>query len=140
MCKIMSVKSAYYTRGIIIKSYIIYKATNLINNKKYVGKTIKTLEDRKYEHIYKANKGDCYTSYFHNALKLYGIENFKWEVLCECDDVLILNIMETMKIIVEHSHVSDGGYNMTWGGDGLPKGYKHSAETKRKVGESSKGR
>jgi len=40
--------------------------------------------------------------------------------------------METFKIIVNHSHVSEGnGYNLTWGGDGT-YGYKFSDEQNKK--------
>ena len=60
-------------------------------------------------------------------------------MLCECNDYLILNIRETMKIITNHSHWTEGGYNLTWGGDGL-SGYKHTDETKRKLSTHFKGR
>jgi group I intron endonuclease len=116
---------------------IIYKATNLINGKVYVGKTISSLNQRKLEHLNAALKFR-YNMIFHNAIRKYSIDNFKWEIIYECDDELILNIMETMKIIVNHSHVSEGkGYNLTWGGEGL-SGYKHTEETKKKMSKSHK--
>lgn len=118
---------------------IIYKVTNLINNKCYIGKTSITLEKRKWQHI-NDSKIKRYNSIFHNALRKYGIENFKWEVLCECDNNDMLNIRETMKIIVEHSHVSECGYNMTYGGDGLPVGYKHTEESIQRMSDFQKGR
>jgi group I intron endonuclease len=116
---------------------IIYKATNLINGKCYVGKTTKTLEERIKGHfdIVRYKKPSYY---FHKALLKYGDENFKWEILCSCDDELLLNIRETMKIIVEHSHVSENGYNMTWGGEGV-SGYKFTDNQKKKMSESHKG-
>lgn len=134
--------------------YLIYKATNLINGKCYVGQTTRSLDKRIKEHSITTNKKP-----FQRALKKYGIENFIWEMLCECEDKLILNLRETMKIIVEHSHVSEGGYNLTWGGDGgntwesnqhkeetslklskIRKGKKHTTEAKRKNSESHKGK
>lgn len=45
---------------------IIYKAVNKINNKCYIGQTIRKLERRKCEHLYNRNN-----SYFHNAIKKY---------------------------------------------------------------------
>ena len=96
---------------------IIYKATNLINGKCYIGKTIQKFEQRQYEHKKKANKS-IYRG-FCGALRKYGFENFSWEILCECD-VMVLGIRETMKIIVEHSHYTESGYNLTWGNDGGP--------------------
>ena len=116
---------------------LIYKVINLINGRVYIGKTITTLNERKYKHIY-SSKSFSDMCVFHKAIRKYGIENFKWEVIYECDEVLILNVMETMKIIVNHSHVSENGYNLTWGGDGLPKGFKHTEETKKKMSISSK--
>lgn len=106
---------------------VIYKATNLINNKCYIGQTTKALEERKRNHFHRIHD----EIYFHNALKKYGAESFKWEVLCECEDKLMLNIRETMKIIVNHSHWTENGYNLTWGG-ASSFGYKHSEKNKKK--------
>lgn len=114
---------------------IIYRVINIVNGKKYIGQTTGKLEQRKTSHFNESKKDT--TIYFHNALKKYGKKNFKWEIIYECDDKLILNVMETMKIIVEHSHKSEGGYNLTWGGEGS-YGYKHSDETKKKISESHK--
>lgn len=118
---------------------IIYKATNIINGKCYIGQTIKLLCQRKYEHIYSTNN-TLDTAYFHNAIRKYGSENFIWEVICENVPLFLLNIRETMKIIVEHSHKSEGkGYNLTWGGDGSC-GRECSEDTKLKISKSNKGK
>lgn len=114
---------------------IIYKATNLINGKCYIGQTSKTLDKRKHEHQIGVKKYP-----FQNAINKYGYDNFEWEILCECEDKLILNIRETMKIIVEHSHISEGGYNLTWGGDGQIKGWCPSEETRRKMSAGQRKR
>lgn len=98
---------------------IIYKATNLINGKCYIGQTKQKLKKRIKDH-----KNSKNNQYFHNAIRKYGIKNFKWEVVYECDDKLILNFMETFKIIVNHSHISENGYNLSWGGESGTYGYK----------------
>lgn len=110
---------------------VVYMAVNLINDKKYVGQTVNFYK-RKSSHI---NSKD--NRYFHNALRKYGKDVFKWVILCECMTKEELNIRETMKIIVTHSHVSEGGYNLTWGGDDNPM---NNEETRKKVGISNTGK
>jgi group I intron endonuclease len=59
---------------------LIYKATNKINNKVYIGQTTLTLEERKKYHK-SAYKTHDY--YFYRAIRKYGWDNFEWEVLDE---------------------------------------------------------
>jgi len=94
---------------------IIYKATCLINNKIYIGKTIKTLHYRKYGHKHKSK----YPGYniFARALAKYGFENFKWEIICECNSIEELNTKEQYYIKLFNSTSSTIGYNMTPGGE-----------------------
>lgn len=115
---------------------IIYKVTNIINGKCYIGKTTQLLKKRKYKHMYYTSK-ELDDAYFHNAIRKYGIENFKWEVIYECNDPLILGIMETMKIMVNHSHWTESGYNLTWGNDDNPM---NNPEIRKKVSISKKGK
>lgn len=56
----------------------IYKFTNKIDNKSYIGLT-NDIERRYREHIYMSKSND--TTYFHRALAKYGVENFVFEVL-----------------------------------------------------------
>ena len=48
---------------------IIYKITNLVNNKVYIGQTTLTIEERFKTHWKDANRKDRPTRYFHRALK-----------------------------------------------------------------------
>ena len=122
------------------KNGIIYKATNLINGKCYIGKTEREFKKRMCEHMNPSSAPDKEV-YFHRAIKKYGKQNFTWEVIYECDDPLILGIMETMKIIVNHSHHTEGkGYNLTWGGDGHITGYKLTDKTKRRISKANTGK
>jgi len=59
----------------------IYKITNIINGKFYIGSTI-NFSRRKAEHFcrFRKNKGN---SIIKNALIKYGVENFKFEILEE---------------------------------------------------------
>jgi len=116
---------------------IIYKITNILNYKSYIGKTTKTLNKRWSKHLnrLKYNKDNIY---FYNALRKYGIENFTLKTLCECSSWEIMSIMETFMIMVHKTHVSEDGYNLTWGGEGM-HGFKHLKESKIKMSRSHKG-
>jgi GIY-YIG catalytic domain/NUMOD1 domain len=56
---------------------IIYKATNTITQEVYIGATTKSLEERKADHLQKANKK--VGSYFQEAIGTYGPDAFSWE-------------------------------------------------------------
>ena len=113
-----------------IRQYgIIYMVTNVINRKIYIGQTTQSLKSRKQKHL----KDSKYTNYlFHNALKKYGFENFKWEIIDYAYSKNELNELEkkwikqyNTFIDFEQSH----GYNMT---DGGSVNAKHSQETLKK--------
>ena len=65
---------------------IIYKATNLINGKVYIGQTIYSFNDRKARHIYASNNKNGF--YFHRALRKDGADNFIGKLL---EYVILLN-------------------------------------------------
>jgi group I intron endonuclease len=91
---------------------LIYKVTNILNDKCYVGQTIKTLKQRQTNHINAMQKGSKF--HFHLALRKYGLDNFKWEILETVTDKSILTERETYWITNFDSY--NKGYNMTkWG-------------------------
>ena len=59
---------------------LIYKATNIINNKSYIGLTTRTLQERKLEHLRHTKTEN---TYFHRAINEYGKDNFLWEIIDE---------------------------------------------------------
>ena len=61
----------------------IYKITNNINEKAYIGQTWKSLNTRISQHKSPNNKG-CRKLY--NALNKYGRDNFKIELITSCDN------------------------------------------------------
>ena len=94
---------------------VIYKATNKINKKVYIGQS-KNLEQRKKEHFYDTKYGK---TAFHKALKKYGFDNFDWEIIAECITREEANILEK-KFILEYGGVeSTELYNETEGGHSL---------------------
>ena len=105
----------------------IYKITNKINGKVYIGQSI-NIDTRWRQHI---NAKDNYA--IHNAIKKYGEENFKFEVLLECP-VEMLNVWER-DMIALYDCITPKGYNLTEGGEG----YKCSDETRLKMSKAKKG-
>lgn len=98
------------------KSYVIYKVTNKINNKIYIGKTY-NFEKRKAQHLYDINDGLP----FHAALKKYGINNFKWEIIDYSDNDKEIREKEIYWIKKYNSCIffeESQGYNLTLGGEG----------------------
>ncbi len=115
----------------------VYKITNIVNNKVYIGITNQGHSVRYRHHIYEANSGSTFK--VHRAFAKYGEENMKIEVLdnCICDKSAKLAEISYIK---EYNSMNDSfGYNMTTGGDGT-FGRKHSEETKAKIREKAIGR
>lgn len=99
----------------------VYVATNQINGKQYVGQTVKTLDQRRKEHEWYANHPyKRFNQTIHSALMKYGVDNFKWEVAFETDDVDELKSKE-IEIIEQLGTFKPNGYNLTLGGDFPPK-------------------
>lgn len=92
---------------------IIYKATNTINGKCYIGQTRHSLEHRKNVHIRYAKQG--INTHFYQAIRKYGEDSFKWEILCTAQSKERLNELETF-YIQKYDSIKNG-YNMVDGGD-----------------------
>lgn len=92
----------------------IYKIINCINNKIYVGKTSKTLNERFNIHLKNAKKK--INRYLYDSINKYGVENFKIILLETCDETIVNN---REKYWIEKLNTYyPNGYNMTIGGDG----------------------
>lgn len=93
----------------------IYKITNSVNKKIYIGKTVRTVSVRFREHLDRADEN--YQSYLYNAIRKYGQENFIVETIEEVNDEDI-NEKEKYWIHFYQSNLKENGYNLTIGGDG----------------------
>ena len=113
----------------------IYLRTNLVNGKQYVGQT----NDFKRREIeWKCLKANYSSGIIDRARKKYGLENWKVEILRECETQDELNKWE-IYYIKELSTKKPNGYNLTDGGFGN-SGHIVSEETKKKVSIALKGK
>jgi group I intron endonuclease len=101
---------------------IIYKITNLINNKIYIG------QDKNNNPKYMGSG-----NLIKKAMKKYGKQNFIKEVISECKTVEELNEKEKYYIDLYESRNQKIGYNISIGGESGMLGLKHTEETKEKM-------
>ena len=127
---------------------IIYKITNLLDGKVYVGQTVQKLSRRLCQH---RNEKRTDNSLIDKAIQKYGWKNFSHEVIEEvpCE---MLNERE-MFWIAHYDCMTPKGYNLTSGGRSdftvsdetkeklrvANEGKKHSEETKEKIGAAQIG-
>lgn len=90
---------------------IIYKITNLINGKCYIGQTTGTLEARWRKHC----RSDSKCTAIHNAIVKYGADNFSIEQIDSATTQSELNEKEAFWI-TELNTMSPNGYNLQNGG------------------------
>lgn len=93
----------------------IYKITNKINGKIYIGKT-KNFEKRMRGHKNSAENGKGRTA-ISRAIRKYGWSNFAVSILSECEESSA-NEEERRQISFLNSTNSSIGYNISLGGDG----------------------
>jgi hypothetical protein len=107
-----------------MKYSIIYKALNTITNEVYIGATTKSIEERKQDHIQKANKK--VGGFFQEAIGTYGPEAFTWEQIdtASTNDELAA---KEIKYILENNAVEDG-YNSDHGGGIKKSVYKYNLD------------
>ena len=97
--------------------YEVYKITNILNNKVYIGITSNGAETRFKQHVSKANSGSQYP--FHKAILEDGFENFKVETIETQLDKDVLREREKYFIKLFNSTDEKFGYNTTGGGEYL---------------------
>jgi group I intron endonuclease len=97
-------------------TYKCYKITNIINNKIYIGQTKLTVEQRFKEHYRTMQRGSKYA--IHRAIRKYGIDNFKIELLFEFNTREEVDKKE-IELIAEYECLNKKkGYNTSKGGSG----------------------
>jgi len=115
---------------------LIYRVTNTVNGKVYIGKWIHPTVDRRWRlHKSAAKSGSPY--YFHRAIRKYGSDAFKVEVIDKTETSEELSEMEKRYIALYHSNDPSKGYNMTEGGEGT-QGYTPTEAWRNWKSEHSK--
>lgn len=129
--------SNYTIQQVPIRYGSVYVVTNLINGKRYIGKTVLTLTKRWSAHRGHAERR-ANTMILHAAIRKYGHENFEISQLCCARDNLLPRLetffIKSMGTRIEFGH----GYNMTDGGEGMIGRYP-SVETRAKMSSALKG-
>ena len=119
-------------------AFIIYKITNKINDKLYIGQTTSSLARRKAQYKW------CVDRYIRGILNVgtviipamakHGIDNFEFEIIKECSSLDELNSCE-IEYIKQYDCLVPKGYNIEMGGKNSPV----SEETKKKISEAQLG-
>lgn len=96
-----------------METYYIYKATNKIDGKSYIGMT-NQFRIRVWQHMRCYEKEDCV---FHRAIQEFGIDNFTWDILKTTQSEHYAEELEKHYIEFFNSYIPNG-YNMNKGGVG----------------------
>lgn len=112
--------------------YTIYKYTNTVNGKVYIGQTSKTLAERAQSGG--RNYREC--SKFYNAINKYSWSAFVPEILCVVQTQDEANRMEEYYISMYNSTSDDYGYNLLPGGGNRVM----SEETRSRISAAAKQR
>lgn len=106
----------------------IYKITNSINNKIYVGQTY-DLNYRWNRHKSDLNNNKHSNNHLQSSWNKYGKDNFKYEIIEKCE----LDVIDDREIYwITHYDSIKNGYNQCEGGLGC-RGYKHTEEELMKM-------
>ena len=113
-------------------SYIVYMHINKINQKKYIGITSQSANNR-----WRNGKGYCECPKFYNAINKYGWENFEHQILYIQLTKEQAEEKEKELIAKYKTNEKEYGYNISNGGNSIGK---MSDETKIKISNSARGR
>ena len=95
----------------------IYKITNKINGKSYIGQTIQNVKERFYQHCATKCSQAILNMAIHKAINKYGKSNFTIEVIEEVEST---NLNDRERYWIKYYDSYNNGYNSTEGGqDGI---------------------
>lgn len=114
----------------------IYKITNTVNGKAYIGQTIRDAEKTRIsEHLNGKSGG---SRLVRRAVEKYGKDAFTYEIL---HDGIIPEFLDDLEIeaIQKFNTIVPHGYNLTAGGGGT-LGFSHSEESRKQIGDAHRGK
>jgi len=137
-----------------VKKYYVYKITNTINGKIYIGKGGGRKQTRFLDHIYTSTKPKSNSySFLHKAINKYGKDNFTYEIINYFDSEDEAYSHEESMIGLLNSNDQSIGYNLSSGGragrhstKSIEKmrlahiGFKYSEESIQRMRDSHKGK
>ena len=95
----------------------IYKITNKVNGKSYIGQTIQNVKERFYQHCATKCSQAVLNMVIHKAITKYGKSNFTIEVIEEVESA---NLNDRERYWIRYYDSYNNGYNSTEGGqDGI---------------------
>ena len=112
---------------------VIYKITNKVNGKIYIGQTVQKLKDRWANH--KSDARNSGKTPLYKSMRKYGIDNFSIEIIDYAQDLDSLNLLEQEYIKVADCLVPKG-YNLLPGGEN----HRHHEVTRAKLSALNKGK
>ncbi len=140
----------------LINKIGVYKITNIINNKVYVGSTCNSLYKRLHLHLMSLRNNKHFSKHLQRAWNKYGEENFKFEIIEICSTKEETLQKEEFYINSLQSFIENKGYNIyqfahttkgnKWSKEakdrrkGFGKGKTLSLDTRKKQSIAAKGR
>lgn len=94
-----------------LNNFLIYKITNLINKKIYIGRTIQLLKDRWSKHVSDSKNKNAKMAISH-AIAKYGAQNFSIELIEKCASLDEMKRRESFYISSLNSMDRNVGYNL----------------------------
>lgn len=116
----------------MVSNYKVYRHTNITNSKIYIGITQQNPKKR-----WQNGSGYIKNPLFWKAIKKYGWNNFKHEVLFDNLTKQEAEQIEIELIAYYKSNDTNFGYNIQRGGNSIGV---HTEESKRKISEAHKGK
>jgi hypothetical protein len=113
----------------------IYKITNLVNNKIYIGRTKHDITKRLQQHFTKSKSKNENFNYFIRSIQKHGSCNFKISLIEVCNESN-MHEREMFYIKTSKSYIPDIGYNTTWVPSGSSGNVKR--DVRNRLSESSK--